>query len=111
MDVAVSVDHRVKIEENEKIIKFLEIARELKKKLWKRQVTVILIVFGELGTNSKGLERKLKRVEIRGRIETILTTALLRSARILRRVLEICHSDFSENPKVIVGGKRSQEVQ
>ena len=37
----------------------------------------------------KDLENKLEKVEIKGRIETIQTTVLLKSARILRRVLEI----------------------
>ena len=36
---------------------------------------VIPILTGGLQTVSKGLERKLKELEIRGRIETIQTTA------------------------------------
>ena len=46
------------------------------------------MVIGALGTIPRGLEISLGELEIRGRIETIQTTALLRSARILRRVLE-----------------------
>ena len=34
------------------------------------------------------LEKRLRELEIRGRIKTIQTTALLKSARILRRVLQ-----------------------
>ena len=49
------------------------------------KVTVILIVIGTLGTVTKGLVKGLEDLEIR---ETIQTTALLRSARILRKVLE-----------------------
>ena len=41
-----------------------------------------------VGALPKNLEKKLKEVEIRGRIETIQTTELLRPTRILRRVLE-----------------------
>ena len=52
------------------------------------RVTVIPNVIGTLGTVCKGLERKLKESEIGGRIETIQTTALLGSVRILRSVLE-----------------------
>ena len=51
------------------------------------RVTVIPIVIGVLGTVSKGLERGLEELEIEGRIETMQTTALLRSVRILRKVL------------------------
>ena len=47
--------------------------------------TVIPIVIGVLGMVPKGLKKGL---EIGGRIETIQTTALLKSARILGRVLE-----------------------
>ena len=48
------------------------------------KVTIVPIVIGALGTITKGLED----LEIGGRVETIQTTALLRRARILRRVLE-----------------------
>ena len=40
--------------------------------------------------NPKKLDKALEEVKISGRAETIQTTALLRSARILRRVLETC---------------------
>ena len=54
--------------------------------MWNTKVTVITMVVGAFGTDPKGLERGLKELEIRGRIETIQTTTLLRSTRILRRV-------------------------
>ena len=87
VDFAVPADHRVKMKEREKIDKYLDLARELRK-LWNMRVKVIPIVIGALGTIPKGLEKSLDELEIRGRIETIQTTALLRSAGILRRVLE-----------------------
>ena len=52
------------------------------------KVTFIPIVIGALGTVTKGLVKGLENLEIRGRVETIQTTALLGSARILRRMLE-----------------------
>ena len=45
-------------------------------------------VIGALDTVTKRLVKGLEDLEIRGRVETIQTTALLRSARILRRVLK-----------------------
>ena len=84
VNFAVPADHRVKLKENEKMDKYLDLARELKK-LWNMKVKVIV---GALGTVPKGLERGLENLEIRGRIDTIQNTALLQSARILRRVLE-----------------------
>ena len=52
------------------------------------KVTIIPIVIGALGTITKGFVQGLEDLEIRGRMETVQTTALLRSARILRSVME-----------------------
>ena len=73
--------------ESEKKDKYLDLARELKK-LWNMQVTIIPIVISVFGTVTKGLLVGLKDLEVGGRVETIETIALLRTARILRRVLE-----------------------
>ena len=62
-------------------------ARELKK-LWNKRVTIVPIVIGVLGTVTKGLLKGLEDLEVGGRVETIQMTVLLRTARILRRVLE-----------------------
>ena len=51
-------------------------------------MTFIPIVIGALGTVTKGLVQRLENLEITGQEETVQTTALLRYARILRRVLE-----------------------
>ena len=58
------------------------------KKLWNIKVTIKLIVIGAFGTVTEGLLKGLEDLEVGGRVETIQTTALLRTARILRRVLE-----------------------
>ena len=52
------------------------------------KVTIISIVIGALGTVTEGLIQRLEDLDITGRLETIQITALLRSARIPRRVLE-----------------------
>ena len=52
------------------------------------KVTIISIVIGVFGTVTKGLLKGLGELEVGGRMETIQTTALLRTARILRRILE-----------------------
>ncbi len=49
-------------------------------------VTIIPIVIGAFGTITKGLLKGLEDLEVGGRVETIQMTALLRTARILRRV-------------------------
>ncbi len=52
------------------------------------KVTIIPIVIGAFGTVTKGLLKGLEDLEVGGRVETIQATALLKTARILRRVLE-----------------------
>ena len=85
--LAVPADQRVKLNESEKKDKYLDLAWELKK-LWNMKVMVIPIVIGALCTVTKGLFKGLGDLEIRGRVETIQATRLLRTARILRSVLE-----------------------
>ena len=87
VDFAVSADHRIKLKECEKKDKYFYLAKELKK-LWNMKLTVIPIVIGAFGTVTKGLLKGLEDFEISGRVEIIQTTALLKTARILRRVLE-----------------------
>ena len=84
---AVPADHRIKLKECEKRDKYLDLARELKK-LWNVKVTIIPIVIGAFGTVTKGLLKGLEDLKVGSRVETIQTTALLKTARILRRVLE-----------------------
>ena len=87
VDFAIPGDHRINLKESEKKDKYLDLARELKK-LWNMKVTIVPIVIGTLGTVAKGLLKGLEDLEVGGRVETIQSTALLRTARILRRVLE-----------------------
>ena len=87
MDFAVPADHRIKLKECEKRDKFLDLARELEN-LWNMKVTIISIVICAFGTVTKGLLKGLDNLEVGGRVETIQTTALLKMARILRRVQE-----------------------
>ena len=79
-------DHHVKLKEDEKRDKYLDLGRELKK-LWNLKVTETQIVTVALSTVIKRLIKGLEDLETRGRVETIRTTALVSSVRILR-VLE-----------------------
>ena len=55
MDLAVPADHKLKLKESEKKDKYLDLARDLKKKkLCYMQVTFIPIIIGDLGTVTKG---------------------------------------------------------
>ena len=88
MNFAVLADDRVKLKKSEKKDKYLDLASDLKK-LWNMKVTVILILIDAFSTVTKGLlVQGLEDLEITGQVETIRTIAILRSTRILRRVLQ-----------------------
>ena len=94
VDFAVSVDDWVKIKKSEKIDKYLDLARELKK-LWNMKYDG-----GDNNCNLVCLERRLDELEIKGRIKTVGITTLLRSARIFWEVLGTCLSNFCEKSTV-----------
>ena len=91
----------------------IEKTKQKTKKLSNMNVIEIPIVIGALGTVIKGLVQGLDDLKISGRVETIQTTALLRSDRILRRVWRFeetcCHSDSSEKPSGNAGVENSQK--
>ena len=84
---AVSTEHKVKSKENENRDKYLDLARELKK-LWNMKVKMIPSVVGAQGTIPKALVKGLEYLEINGQVDNFQATALQRSTRIPRRVLE-----------------------
>ena len=84
---AVPANHRIKLKECEKKIKYLDFARELEK-LSNMKVTIVPIVIGAFGTLTEWLLNVLEDLEVGRRVETTQTTELLKTARILRRVLE-----------------------
>ena len=88
IDFAVPFDTRVDEKEKEKIFKYQDLARELKK-LWNKKVKVIPVIIGALGTAPKALPKRLKEIGIATRIVELQKTVLLQSARILRQMLEI----------------------
>ena len=57
-------------------------------KMWNMTMTIILIMIGALGTVTERLIKGLEDLGVGRRVETIQTTALLRTARIQKRVLE-----------------------
>ena len=110
VDFAVLADHTIKQKESEKKDKYHDLARELKT-LWNMKVTIVPIVIGAFGTVTKGLLKGLEDLEVGGRVETMQNTAVLRTARILRRFLEICcHSNSNKRPSALTEVKNSQWV-
>ena len=112
VDFAVPADHRIKLKELFKVGQVPRLARE-SKKLRNMPVTIRPIVIGAFGTVTKGLLKELEDLEVGRRVETVQTTVLSRTAKILRRVLEIeetcCHSNSSEKPAANADLKNSNE--
>ena len=57
------------------------------------QGTIVPIIIRAFGTVSNGLLKVLMDLEVGGRGKTIQTAALLRTASIVKRVLQIFHSE------------------
>ena len=75
------------------------------------KVTIIPVVIGAFGTVTKGLLKGLEDLEVGSQVETIQMTALLRTVRILRRVLETCcHSNSSERASANADVKNSKGI-
>ena len=76
-------------------------------------MTGIPVVIGMLSTITKDLVQELEDLEIRGRVESIQTTALLDRSEYWEeswRLDEICyHSDYSEKPSANAGVKNFQK--
>ena len=88
IDVAIPGDARVGQKEAEKIEKYSDLRTELQK-LWKGKAKVVPIVVGALGTVSRSLNGYLNETGVSTKIQVIQMSALLGTARILRKVLEI----------------------
>ena len=85
IDIAVPGDARV---EKEKVEKYQDLARALRR-LWETSVNVIPVVVGALGAVAK-LEEYLGMIEIQQKeLGRIQFSALLETATILRKVLDV----------------------
>ena len=82
-------DVRVGEKELEKVEKYQELKREIGR-LWKlKHVEIVPVVIGALGSVTKDFERWIRKLGIAYNIEVMQKTALLGTARILRKVLEL----------------------
>ena len=88
IDMAIPGDIRVGEQEKEKIERYQEIKREIKRMWNNRSINVIPVVVGALGSTSKKLKKCIEELGVV--ISTVLLqkTALLGTARILRKVLD-----------------------
>jgi len=87
-DVAIPYDGGVRAKEEEKVEKYQSLARKIGK-MWGVRTKVIPTVMGALGTIPLRLKEHLRTTGVDTSIELIQECALLGSARILRKVLEM----------------------
>ena len=73
------------------------------------KLTEIPLVIGALKTIPKSMEKELKDLKIRGQKVNIQTTASLTSARIQRRILEICCQSNSNNRLSANAGEKNSQ--
>ena len=89
IDIAIPAagDNRVGKKEQEKIEKYQELRQEIAKIWGMKKVEVIPVIVGTLGAVSKKIEKWIDKIQINIKVEHLQKTALLGTARILRKVL------------------------
>ena len=87
IDIAIPGDIRVSEKEKEKIERYQELKREIKR-MWNiRSIKVIPVVVGALGSTSKKLKKYIEELGVFINTALLQKTALLGTVRILRKVL------------------------
>ena len=81
-------DSRTSDKEKEKVEKYQDLKREVKR-IWNmRSVIVVPVIVGALGSITKKLDEWVEKLDITVNIALLQKTTLLGTARILRKVLE-----------------------
>lgn len=97
MDIAV-LHNKVNTKEIEKLDKYQDLARELKR-LWKTKTTVIPTVVGTLDATPKMPPKRLKDFESESHIVNLKKSSILYPARISWNILEIWEELLLPNSK------------
>ena len=88
LDFAVPGDSRIEEKKKEKIEKYQDLGKELRK-IYNMRLKIIPLVVGSLGTIPRQFGNRLKEPGITTEIEQVQKTILLETARILKKVLEV----------------------
>ena len=89
IDIAVPTDVRVKEKEKEKVEKYQDLKKEIKR-LWKLgNVEIVPVVVGALGSVSAEFERWMGKLGITCNVGVMQKSVLFRNTRILRKLLEM----------------------
>ena len=89
IDVAVPGDTRIVTKEQDKILVYQDLRREIKKNWDLRMVVIVPIMIGALGAVTSNFAKYLDSIHCSLSVSKLQKTALLGSARILRMVMEI----------------------
>ena len=88
IDVTIPGDDRVKDKELEKVEKYQLLKDEIAK-VWSMRKVIVIPVIGALGAVSVNFKEYMKRIGVNVKLEVIQKTALLGTAKILRKVLSL----------------------
>ena len=89
IDIAVPADVRLEEKENENVEKYQDLKKEIRR-LWKlRNVEIVPVVIGALGSVSAEFDTWMGKLGITCNVGVMQKNALLGTARILRKVLEM----------------------
>ena len=88
VDVAIPADVNIVSKEKEKIMKYQQLRIELEK-LWNVKFTIVPVVIGALGSFTPNLQQYLNQLPGKHPINPLTKAALLGSAHILRKVLDL----------------------
>ena len=88
-DIAVPADVRLEEKEKEKVEKYQNLKKDTRR-LWKlRNVEIVLVVIGAPGSIFASFDRWMGKLGIKCNVGVMQKSALLGTARILRKVLEM----------------------
>ena len=88
IDIACPFETRIDRKEKEKIEVYQDLKREIKRMWNVKEVTIVPLIIGALGTIGKNFERWLKKIEIECSIELLQKACLLGTAKIIRKLLD-----------------------
>ena len=88
VDLAIPYDTKIMEREIDKITKYQDLGRELRR-LWNMKTEIVPVVIGALGSMLKDLGHWLEVLVIKPKINDLQKSVILHSAKILRKVLEV----------------------
>ena len=89
INIAVPADARVEEKEREKVEKYQDLRREIGRLWGLKMAGVLPVVIGDLGSVTKKFDGWFEKLRITNNVGVMQKTALVGTARILRKVLEM----------------------